>query len=96
VGSTYRNEKQAKEFMHHIAEVERNNIRENLKTTQFLSIVSDGSTDSSVKEEELVDVRFCPKGKIESKFVGIKSVEKADAAHISNSTSAIMEGVRDE
>ncbi|KAM9433090.1 zinc finger protein 862-like [Salvelinus alpinus] len=76
--------------MHHITEVERNNIRENLKNTTFLS------TDSSVKEEELIYGRFCHKGKIESKFVGIKSVEKADAAHISNSISAIMEGVCDE
>eukprot|EP00063_Salmo_salar_P020903 XP_013995738.1 PREDICTED: zinc finger protein 862-like [Salmo salar] len=96
VGSTYRNEKQAKEFMHHIAEVERSNIRENLKNPTFLSIMSDGSTDTSVKDEELVYVRFCHKGKIELKFVGIKSVEKADGAHISNAISAIMEGVCDE
>ncbi|XP_045921378.1 zinc finger protein 862-like [Micropterus dolomieu] len=96
VGSTYRNEKQAKEFMHYIAEVERNNIRGNLKNTKFLSIMSDGSTDSPVKEEELVYVRFCHKGKIESKFVGINAVEKADAAHISKAISDIMEGVCDE
>lgn len=76
--------------MHHIAEVERNNIRENLKNTTFLSIMSDGSTDSSVKEDELFYVRFCHKGKMESKFVGIKS------AHISNVISAIVEGVCDE
>ncbi|XP_045548900.1 zinc finger protein 862-like [Salmo salar] len=82
--------------MHHIAEVERNNIRENLKNPTFLSIMSDGSTDTSVKDEELVYVRFCHKGKIELKFVGIKSVEKADGAHISNAISAIMEGVCDE
>lgn len=55
--------------------------------------MSDGSTDSSVKEEEFVYVRFCHKGKIQSKFVGINSMEKADTAHISNS---IMEGVCDE
>lgn len=79
--------------MHHIAEVERNNIRENLKNTKFLSIMSNGSTDISVKEEELIYVRFCHKGKIESKFVGIKSLEKADSAHISNTISVVMEGV---
>lgn len=95
VGSTYRNEKQAKECMHYIAEVERNNIRENLKNTKILSIMSDGSTESPVKEEELVDVRFCHKCKIESKFVGINAVEKSDAAHISKAISAIMEGVCD-
>ena len=52
--------------------------------------MADGSTDSSVKKEF---VTFCHKSKIKSKFVGIKSVEKADVAHVSN---AIMEGVCDE
>ena len=55
--------------------------------------MSDGSTDSSVKEEELVYVRWSHKGKIESKFVGIKSVEKADAAHITSTIREIMERV---
>ena len=58
--------------------------------------MSDGSTDSPVKEEELVYVRFCHKGKIVSKFVGINAVEKADTAHISKAISAIMEGVCEE
>uniref|UniRef100_A0A4W5QNY1 Uncharacterized protein n=1 Tax=Hucho hucho TaxID=62062 RepID=A0A4W5QNY1_9TELE len=74
----------------------RETTRENLKNTKFLSIMSDGSTDSSVKEEELVYVRFCHKGKIQLKFVAIKSIEKGDAAHISNAISGIMEGVCDE
>ena len=93
LGATYRNKTQAKEFTEYIAEAERNKIREMLKSTRFLSIMSDGSTDSAVKEEELVYIRWSHKGKIESKFVGIKSVQKADAAHITNAIKAIMESV---
>lgn len=94
LGATYRNKTQAKEFTQYIAEAERNEIREMLKNTRFLSIMSDGSTDSSVKEEELVYVRWSHKGKIE--FVGIKSVEKAEAAHITSAIRDIMEGVCEE
>ncbi|XP_036001453.1 zinc finger protein 862-like [Fundulus heteroclitus] len=82
--------------MNYIAEVEREKIKENVKTTKFLSITTDGSTDSSVKEEELVYVRFSHLGKIESKFVGIKSVEKADASHISQAICDIMDQVSDD
>lgn len=96
LGATYRNKTQAKEFTQYIAEAERNEIREMLKNTRFLSIMSDGSTDSSVKEEELVYVRWSHKGKIERKFVGIKSVEKAEAAHITSAIRDIMEGVCEE
>ncbi|CAJ1081200.1 zinc finger protein 862-like isoform X2 [Xyrichtys novacula] len=58
--------------------------------------MSDGSTDSAVKEEELVYVRWSHNGKIESKFVGIQTVEKADAAHITSIVRTIMEGICEE
>ncbi len=84
--------------MHHIAEVERNNIREKLKNARFLSVMSEGTTDSSVKGggEELVYVRLYHQGKIDSKFVGIKLVEKADTAHIGDAVNNIMDPVGDD
>ncbi|KAK5612404.1 hypothetical protein CRENBAI_007021 [Crenichthys baileyi] len=48
------------------------------------------------EEKELLFVRFSHQGKIESKFVGIKSVEKADASHISQAICAIMDEVSDD
>ena len=79
MGSTYRNEKQAKEFMHHIAEMKRNNIRLNLIITT-----------PHRKEVSLSD--SVAKGKMKSKFIGVKSVETADVSHLSNAITAIMEG----
>lgn len=96
LGATYRNLIQAEEFTQYIEEAERNEIREMLKNTRFLAIVSDRFTDSSVKEEELVYVRWSDEGKIESKLVGIKSVEKADATHITSAIRDIMESVCEE
>lgn len=93
VGSTYRNDKQARTFMGYIAAVERRRIGGGIQRAKFLSLLSDGSTDSAVKEEELVYVRYCHEGKIESTFVGIQTVEKADAAHITTAINSIMEKV---
>lgn len=93
LGATYRNRMQAKEFTHYIAEVERQDISEMLKKTKYLSIMSDGSTDSAVKEEEMVYVRWSEKGKIFTRFVGIKSVKKADAETITRTIRSIMGGV---
>lgn len=41
-----------KEFVYYTVKAEREKLREALTTTKFLSIMSDGSTDSAVLEEE--------------------------------------------
>lgn len=63
VGSTYRNSNSAKEFMFHIAEAKRQKLKDTLATTEFLSVMSDSSTDSAVLEEELVYVRWQQQGR---------------------------------
>lgn len=68
--------------MSFIAEAERHKLKEALATTKFLSVMSDSSTDSSVMEEELVYVRWATAGKMEVCFVGVQSVDKPDATHI--------------
>ena len=82
VGKTYRNEVECRLFIKYIAKAEQLKLREELEETKFCSVLSDGSTDSAVKEEELVYVRFCTKGSVKVKFVGIEAVEKADSTHI--------------
>ncbi|MGH0169439.1 UNVERIFIED_CONTAM: hypothetical protein FKN15_068041 [Acipenser sinensis] len=52
--------------------------------------MSDGSTDSAVIEDELVYVRFCQKGLVTVQFVGMQSVERANAQHISEAISFLM------
>jgi len=75
VGKTYRNADQAQVFMHYIAEVERRKVKEEISATKFI----DGSTDSSVMEEELVYTRMSRAGKVKVQFVGIQALKKADA-----------------
>ncbi len=57
IGDTYVNEKAAKVFTEFIAKVETNDLAEDIKGTSFISVISDGSTDSSVQEQEMFFVR---------------------------------------
>ena len=56
----------------------------------FLSVCSDGSTDSAITEEEILYARYAIKGEVFVTFLGLVSVPKADANHI---TRAISDGV---
>ncbi|XP_049904301.1 zinc finger protein 862-like [Epinephelus moara] len=93
VGGSYRNPVEARVFLHYIAQMEREKIRDRLKAASHIGIMTDGSTDSSVKEEEMVYVRTCVAGTVETSFVGITAVEKADAENITTAIKGIMESV---
>lgn len=93
LGETYRNKVEARVFLHYIADMERKKIEDRLGKAKFISIMSDGSTDSAVKEQEMVYVRSSVGGKIESKFVGIDAVDKADAENITKAIKDVMDKV---
>lgn len=82
IGETYRNDKQAQIFIKFIAEVERIKLRNKLSDTKFVSLISDGTTDSSITEAEIVYIRYSKCGKINSHLVGVENVRKADAVSI--------------
>lgn len=56
MGGSYRNPVEARVFLHYIAQIEREKMRDRLKAASHIGIMTDGSTDSSVKEEEMVFV----------------------------------------
>ena len=84
IGKTYHNADMAKEFVHFIAEVEREEIRKKYYSAKFVSLLSDGSTDTSVLEQEIIYMRFSHRGILNTYFIGIEPVPKADAAHIND------------
>jgi hypothetical protein len=61
VGATYRNDIACRNFIHHIAEEARDCLKQDLKKASFLSLSCDGSTDVSVKEQEVIVVSFVVK-----------------------------------
>jgi hypothetical protein len=66
-GSTYINNKRAKEFVDFIAKAELNKLKLVVESSRFMSIMSDGSTDISVKEVEMVYGRSCTAGVVKVK-----------------------------
>ena len=64
IGDTYTNRKAARTFFHFIAEAIRREMRQEYCKAKFLTVLSDGSTDSSVLEQEIVYCRFAHEGKV--------------------------------
>ena len=67
-------------FLHYIAQMKREKTQDRLKAARHIGIMTNGSTDSSVNEEDMVYVRTCVAGTV---FVGITAVDKADAKNTS-------------
>jgi hypothetical protein len=84
IGKTYRGDKACASFVKAIAEHERLKIEKRIGEASFLSIMSDGSQDVSVLENEIVFVRTVQKGVSETFFVGLIHVPKANARGIFN------------
>ena len=82
IGNTYRSDKACREFIKAIAATERKKIEGFFDKAKFMTLLSDGSTDVSVKENEIVFARFAVEGIIYIFFLALVAVEKADASHI--------------
>lgn len=64
IGTTYNNDKSAKMFTQAIADTERAMVKTEIEESKFSSLLSDGATDLSVTENEIVYVRVCKQGTI--------------------------------
>ncbi|XP_061167632.1 uncharacterized protein LOC133176530 [Saccostrea echinata] len=79
VGETYRNDKSCKSFISAISSVEQDRIRKELDHHKFLTIISDGSTDVSVVENEIVYCRSAFCGLAKTFFISMEAVGKANS-----------------
>jgi hypothetical protein len=92
LGNVYTNRKQCAEFVDINAEFIAQQLNEDLTKAKFYSILTDGSTDKSVTEKEVVYVLYFdphPKSnpnevEVKLSFLCLKDVKKADAEGITN------------
>ena len=74
--------------------MERLRVKSRVAAADFAALISDGSTDTSVVEQELVYVRTCKAGVTSVDFLGIVPTPKADAPGIVGSiTHAVDKGL---
>ena len=81
-GKTYRNEKACNTFAQFIAQTEKESIAKGIETAEFISLTSDGATDSSRTEQELVVLRYALNGIVNTRYAGIESPKSPDAPGI--------------
>ena len=81
-GQTYMNDKACQTFTHFISQSVADNLKREVTQCKFVSVIVDGATDTSVKEQELFFVRYCSQGEPVVKFLGIEAPGKANAQNI--------------
>ena len=59
-------------------------MAEAIKKAPFYSVVTDGRTDSLVRETEAMYVRYSDHGKISNKFLALKNIARANAENVIN------------
>ena len=87
----YVNDKSCRMFIRWIAEELKLSLQRNVRKSRFLSILSDGSTDSGNIENELIYIRFINNGEAVTKYAAIEAVKNANAV---GTLEAIETGLR--
>ena len=90
LGSNYLTDVACQRFIISIADVLKDDMRHTIQLSRFLSVLCDGSTDSSILEEEIVYLRFLKNGLPVTQFAGIKNPEKPDASGIFNAIENVI------
>ena len=85
LGQAYQGRESAQVFAHYIAQSQRREFHRNL-TSQFYSVLMDGSTDKGRIENELFAIVYCDKKNVLkevrtcSRYIEVLEPHKADAA----------------
>ena len=82
LGDNYLTDVACRRFLSTIGEGLKDDLRESFNLARFVAVLSDGSTDAGILEEEIVYVRFLENGIPVTRFAGIKSPDKGDAPGI--------------
>ena len=85
LGSNYRNNHACGNFVSSISETLKTDCVTDLEKVRFFSILSDGSTDKSIAEQELVYIRYVdPSGKVNTKLADIVALDHGHAQGVKN------------
>ena len=79
LGKAYRNRTAACMFIDSIATIIKKKVINDIKAGEFFSLLIDGSTDVSVKEQEIVHVKILKDGKAVTHFWGLIMQESGNA-----------------
>ena len=91
IGENYRNDKTCQLFCSTAADVLKDEVKEDLKSTRYISVLSDGSTDKGIREQELVYVRYVDgQGHLKTRLADIVQLKHGHAEGVRD---GILEGL---
>ena len=82
IKDTYINDHACREFIGAMAQTEMARTKKEIADARFVSVLSDGSTDTGIIEQEAVYVRFIRDGKSVTRLAACQPVKHADAAGV--------------
>lgn len=93
MNNTYLNDHACRNFIGAMVHVHRLDTTSQIEKSRFLSVLSVGSTDNIVIEQELVYVRFLYNGKPQTKMIKIVDLKHAHAVGILNAIDGAVKDV---
>lgn len=93
LGHTYINELKCSEFTGIIGQVMETDFLAELKKSKYISVLSDGSTDVSNVEKELVYVTYVVDAKVKTRFMALRNVSHAHAVGLTELLLGVLEDV---
>lgn len=89
----YKNRMAASSFITSISSVIQSSVVESINSTDYFSILVDGSTDISVTEQEIVYVRMLKDGRPVSVLLGLMAVKSGAAINIAAELDVFLTGL---
>jgi hypothetical protein len=81
LGNSYRTDRSAAELSDYISGVMKGTLEKDLKDVRYYSVLCDGSTDTSVKSQELFYILYIQKdGRATCKLMSVETADNEDAA----------------
>ena len=94
IGSNYLNDKSCKQFCVSTSETLKDETIEDLRKARFVSVLSDGSTDKGIVEQELVYVRYISQsGELKTRLADVVNLEHGHAEGVKNGILKGLESV---
>ena len=82
IGKVYRSSCMYNEFSNAIAEVQCDEIQKHLTECKLISVIVDGSMDSSITNSEMIYTQICIEGTVHTNFIHCCQVQHVTAEGI--------------
>ncbi|KAG5273476.1 hypothetical protein AALO_G00151730 [Alosa alosa] len=89
-GNTYKNDHSCSTFIQSIAQTMSDELKDKIKSARFFSIITDGSVDRSVQDQEIIYITFLDNGLPVNNMVNLVTLQHANSQGI---LDAIISGL---